>query len=469
MYIYLCTIVNLYCNNTMSRTSSYIIPVSISNDEYLIIHGYTGAFDVVDKSLKDLLLRNSEVTEKDIKDKSIYDRLKKRGYITDKTLDEEREYVNRIADLLFKETKYYPNQYFLVVTYNCNFDCPYCYEKTLFDRNKKDFIRVITKEQVDIFYKRIQELDNDSISSKYITLFGGEPLMKENGDIVKYIIEEGKKRGFSFAATTNGYDLDVFHDFMGKELIEHLQITIDGTRETHDKRRVHILYNKSFDKIVQNIKKVLDKGVFVNVRVNVDGENYKELPIINKVFNDYGFFLYDNFSAYSSFISGENNFIPENATIDRNSITQRDFLEMFQFHDLDIIHDVKIYKNIKGVFVKNKRVNFYPYYCNSQTNMYIFDLFGHIYSCLEILGDKENIIGIYDKDKINWLEKKDLWKKRNISKIHKCSKCKYALFCGGGCLTKTFTDDRKAESYCDSFPTIFRYTVREIYNKYCVR
>lgn len=43
-----------------------------------------------------------------------------------------------------------------------------------------------------------------------ITLYGGEPLLAENKDIVTYIVEEGVKRGYKFEAITNGYDLDCF-------------------------------------------------------------------------------------------------------------------------------------------------------------------------------------------------------------------------------------------------------------------
>ena len=455
----------------MNRISSYIIPIQLSNNKYIIIHGYTGAFDIIDKSLKDLLSTKGIVSVNDFPDSSTYATLKERGYITEKTQEEEREHVSKIAKLLFQETKLYPNQYSLIVTYNCNFDCPYCYEKTLFKRDQKEFTHVITKEQVNTFYERINKLDCESGKHyKYISLFGGEPLLKENKNIVKYIIEKGKSFGYSFTATTNGYDLDSFNDLLGIKNIERIQITIDGTQDTHDKRRIHIHHKQTFDKIINNIKTALDKEVFVSIRINVDNTNYNSLHLLNEQFKQLNFYSYKNFFAYASFISGDNNFIPKNYTNnqDYKAITQKDFLKVFQDYNLNIIHDIKTYTSIKDVLANNKQIKFYPYYCSSQTNMYIFDPFGFIYACLEIVGDKKHAIGIYNKREITWLNEKERWKEREISKIHKCAKCKYALFCGGGCFTKTFTDNLNAASFCDSFPTIFRYTVKEIYNKYCI-
>ena len=39
-----------------------------------------------------------------------------------------------------------------------------------------------------------------------------KPRLAENKDIVTYIVEEGVKRGYSFVAVTNGYEVDAFLD-----------------------------------------------------------------------------------------------------------------------------------------------------------------------------------------------------------------------------------------------------------------
>lgn len=82
------------------RVSSYMIPVKLESkkDKYMLIHGYTGAMDIVDKNVV-LELNAGNI---DIFSKDTLIILRKRGYITERTKDEEVEYVERIAHALHK-------------------------------------------------------------------------------------------------------------------------------------------------------------------------------------------------------------------------------------------------------------------------------------------------------------------------------------------------------------------------------
>lgn len=52
----------------------------------------------------------------------------------------------------------------------------------------------ISKEFVDKFFEAIPLIEpNEKLRNKSISLFGGEPLLKENKDIVEYIVYEQKK------------------------------------------------------------------------------------------------------------------------------------------------------------------------------------------------------------------------------------------------------------------------------------
>ena len=48
------------------RTSSYMIPVKLEKEEgkYMLIHGYTGAIDIVDSELKEYLMK-TKIIQKD--------------------------------------------------------------------------------------------------------------------------------------------------------------------------------------------------------------------------------------------------------------------------------------------------------------------------------------------------------------------------------------------------------------------
>lgn len=47
------------------RVSSYIIPVKLENEngKYMLLHGYTGAIDIVDEDLAIYLRENKEVIQ----------------------------------------------------------------------------------------------------------------------------------------------------------------------------------------------------------------------------------------------------------------------------------------------------------------------------------------------------------------------------------------------------------------------
>lgn len=73
------------------RVSSYIIKVSVEAGKVMLLHGYSGAIDVVDISVADLLCEGQTVSEEGM-DKALMQSLSKRGYLTDMSKEEENEY-----------------------------------------------------------------------------------------------------------------------------------------------------------------------------------------------------------------------------------------------------------------------------------------------------------------------------------------------------------------------------------------
>lgn len=130
---------------------------------------------------------------------------------------------------------------------------PYCYEGEMSDNGTKWSKKTFTREMADRAFNAMLQIEpHRELHSKIITLYGGEPLLRENKETVSYIVHKGKELGYSFIAITNGYDLDAYIDLLGPNLIKHLQITIDGCKDKHDMRRRHYLYGVSFDRIIRN-------------------------------------------------------------------------------------------------------------------------------------------------------------------------------------------------------------------------
>lgn len=450
------------------RTSSYMIPVRLEKEagKYMLIHGYTGAVDIVSE---ELLAKIKSVSSGNDFSESTLQTLLKRGYVTTKTQAEEYAYVARISQILHRRNKLMVKRDFtILVTYNCNFKCPYCFEKEIIkkqtDSNKQI---VISKEMIDKIYIAMEMIEpNKKMRNNVIQLFGGEPLLKENREIIEYIIKKGKPLGFTFAATSNGYDLDHYEDLLQINYIQGVQITIDGTKPIHDTRRIHSVHIHSFDKIIDNIKKALNNGVAIRVRINTDGQNINEIPKLNDFFCKSGFYSYEKFSVYTEFISGDYNFNPSDYEFKRQNISRRDFLNILTQLDDKIEYDLQLYRNIYNAIYNKEGMTFSSVHCTAQSGSYIFDPLGNIYSCLEVVGNKDEAIGSYIREDIIWTEEKNKWLDRNIGSVKRCRICKYALLCGGGCFAKTKINSCHIESYCDDFPIRLKSIIQKIYSHF---
>lgn len=450
------------------RKSSYTIAVCVDEVKgvYMLIHGYTGAIDIVNIDVKEYLTRNRTLTVSSFPySKQMFEKLVSRGYITSRSEEEERNYVKTVAEVLHKRDKHSPKVFTLLITYDCNFQCPYCFEKDIIQKNGGNPHSVMSKEMVDKAFETMLTIEpEERLRHKAINLFGGEPLLKENKEIIRYIVEKGKEYGFVFGVTSNGYDLEHYEELLNEKYIQSIQVTIDGTKAVHDSRRVHSVYTESFDKIVDNIKMALNCGVTIGVRINVDDGNWGELVKLDEFFKEEGLFSFENFSAYAEYISGEVNFSPESYLNKKeNHVNYQSFLNLFTTSDMKIKYKHSVYNNLRNALHKKTSLRLLSCHCSAQSNSYIFDPFGNIYSCLEVVGNKKEVIGNYISNTI-WTKEKDKWFNRDISTINKCSKCKYALICGGGCFAKALEGGRNMEPHCEKFPITLRYFVRKIYS-----
>ena len=128
-------------------------------------------------------------------------------------------------------------------TSDCNFRCIYCYEKN--SLRKKE----MTLEVEEAIIKFIEKT-TDTIRNMNISWYGGEPLMRF--DIIERLSEKiiklcnEKNIDYSASIVTNGYLLnkEILKKFE-KYKISSVQITLDGPKEIHDKRRISIRSDRS--------------------------------------------------------------------------------------------------------------------------------------------------------------------------------------------------------------------------------
>lgn len=405
--------------------------------------------------------------------------LEQRGYVTDKTAAEERQHVRRWAELFHKYNKAFSPGFMFLVSYDCNFRCPYCYEGGISGDGRHWTQQRFSKELVDKAYQAMEQIEpRKERQGHVITLYGGEPLMKENKEIVNYILEQGKKNGFYFNAITNGYDLECYEEWLGPDMINFLQITLDGDQKMHDSRRFHHQTGHSFEKIYRNIKMALDKDIRVSIRFNADANNLRYVKILEEMFRKSGYTDYKKFDFHVAMLIGDENITPDGELTGRGPsltapngiayLSRKEFNKQHESLGLSSPHqDYGTFQRLyNAISQKDKLVSFRSVFCGVQTSSYIFDPYGEIYSCWETVGVRKHVMGSYT-DGLVWTEEREHWQGRNIGNTPKCSACRYALLCGGGCMAKALRSGGDySASYCDEYPDTFAKTANQVYEKW---
>ena len=147
----------------------------------------------------------------------------------------------------------------LHISHDCNLRCKYCFASTGdFGTGRKLMPLETAKAAIDFLLEKSVGRENLELD-----FFGGEPLM--NFDVVKQTVAyaRGKEKEygkhFRFTITTNGMLLDDDAiDFINKEMY-NVVLSIDGRKEVNDRMRVRADGTGSYDRIVRNFKKLVEK------------------------------------------------------------------------------------------------------------------------------------------------------------------------------------------------------------------
>lgn len=153
-------------------------------------------------------------------------------------------------------------------TTHCNFNCPYCYE----ENRLPNYMTEATVNHLIDFINRHERIKNVGI-----TWYGGEPLMafKTIQQLLEKLVKTKCELG-RHDIVTNGYLLDKEKAvFFREQNLTLMQITIDGGKEYHNKRRILTSGAPTYDKILNNIDTFFkyNPDTYVSVRMNLDDIN----------------------------------------------------------------------------------------------------------------------------------------------------------------------------------------------------
>lgn len=399
----------------MLSLHNIITPVADSN-EFFIVNPLHNAADFI--SVEELgLLTNEQDPTGDFAE---------RGYLVSRER-EKKDFKYAYLDFV-KQRDEDEIQLFFVPNYSCNFACSYCYQE-----GYEPVKQQLSNEIIDSFFDYIRT--EFAGRKKYITVFGGEPLMPGDRQrmLISHIIDRSVEAKIDLAFVTNGYTLTSYIDLLKKARIREIQVTLDGTQDVHDKRRY--LHGKlpTFSNIVEGIDACLNAGIQINLRMVVDKDNIDNLAPLS------GFAIEKGWTTTPLFKTqiGRNyelhvcNSSPDRL-FDRASLYKY-LYELLKVHP----YIAEFYKpgfSIAKYIAENGSLPT-PLFdsCPACKTEWAFDYTGTIYSCTATVGKKGEELGTFYPVVSHKKDTIEEWQNRDITTIEKCRTCDVALACGGGC------------------------------------
>ena len=353
-------------------------------------------------------------------------------YVEDNIQEEDIVHFRSKRASVFNNVQFYR----IYSSLACNAKCPYCYEKGVAFTH----MTIQTAQSVCRFI--MQNVKPNS--TLLVEWFGGEPLI--NMPIIDYVSKRLKtacrKKNIVFKANmvSNGFLFDekVVKKAVNVWNLTRVQITLDGLKETYEKIKGFAEKN-AFEKVLRNIKILLDANVFVSIRLNYDENNLNEiLQLIT--------FLGKNFAKYKNlYVYAKKIMAPE---LD-NSLTASE--------DLDIVILKQLLKN---KLIKNV-LNTIPTRFNAciakQVDSFVILPNGDVGKCSQALNDGDvvgNIVGGINENKIA------RWCNPNLPE--KCNHCKLLPMCYGGCAYEYFLH----KNFCFASEKTLRFKLQYYLEQY---
>ena len=346
-------------------------------------------------------------------------------------LDDDDDELSKIKyDLLSSRFNNSNLSLTIAPTLACNFNCSYCYEKNA--ENKKSMNESTENSIIEFISEQIERLNTLSIS-----WYGGEPLLefdsiKRLSDKIIKMCDEHNVMYTAFIVT-NGYLLtrEIVEQFNSLK-INSIQVTLDGSKEWHDKKRILHNGNGTYDIILKNLKDNYEFLPGTHIRINLDSDNKNSY---NQVIDDIKQFdKEDKMLIYVAPVENENDSYEDSHCIQKSEF----FEKMLEFHES---------------YGENTLLYQYPYkitnFCGADyLKSLVINSNGDLYKCWSDIGFIDRKIGnINDNSSGNTSMYYD-YMLYDPTEDEECKKCKLLPICMGGCPYQRVVYKKKA---CNRF------------------
>jgi uncharacterized protein len=354
------------------------------------------------------------------------DKLKEEGklYVPDK-------YAHLAKD--YRKKRFSIKALCLHVAHTCNLNCSYCFASQGKYHGERALMSLETgKRAIDFL------IENSGYHKNLdIDFFGGEPLM--NWDVCKELVKYGREqekihgKNIRFTLTTNGVLLnDEVTEFCNKEM-HNVVLSLDGRKEVNDRFRVDMAGNGSYDRIVPNFQKFVEKrgsksyymrGTFTHH--NTDFVNDIK-HMLDLGFTELSMEPVVTDPSSPSALTEED--LPvlfdQYEELARLMVKRYNEGKPFTFYHymLDLTCGPCIYKRVAG--------------CGSGTEYLAVTPWGDLYPCHQFVGDPNYKMGdIYTG--VTATETRDKFASCNAYSRPECNDCWAKLYCSGGCAANSY-------------------------------
>jgi uncharacterized protein len=420
------------------------------SDSHYLINLLTGNADIIDPGIAEEIMAGKFLNEKEFIEK---------GYLSDEQ-EEKKHYIEKY--LQFTEERDNDElQVFFVPWYSCNFDCSYCYQVG-YDNEAN----TPSKEIIDSFFNYVTKEFKDR--KKYITLFGGEPLLtgQKNKEVIKYFLEQAESRNIDIAIVTNGYALTEYMEILKSKKIREIQVTLDGADEIHNQRRPLRGGNPTFYKIVEGIDLALANNLTINLRAVIDKENIYGLVELSRFAISKGWTKNPLFKTQL----GRNYELHYCQSGNTKLLTRLEFYETLykiikQYPEVTEFHK-PAFSISKFLFENGELPSPLFDSCPGTKTEWAFDYTGNIYSCTATVGKPGSALGTFYPEVKLEKEKISEWEERDVTSIPECKECSFQLACGGGCAAVSSNRTGKIQSPdCRPIKELIGMGISYYYNK----
>lgn len=299
----------------------------------------------------------------------------------------------------------YPSTYYLHLTYKCNLDCIYCYNKEI----RTHFEDLKLEEWKSI-------IEKISPYAKRIILTGGEPFLSNKlADIIRYIRDQN-----------TSVDIEIISNCMTnfehypyvKSVFEHINKITFSCDNITGKNQQRINFNSNLFKYNINYIRTQFKNLAVTISSVYSKGNYSELKKIKS-------------------FSSKENVTFKSVLMVPNNINDVSLLPLYD-------------EFIKTLPKLSKKIDIIRKYCGAGMGVLSIDPQGNVYPCQSLHSEKFKL-GNLLTNSLNTILKNPLLKYIkeyfNIDYIPVCKDCNLKYICAGGCRAATLNTETDPTKY----------------------